>query len=63
MTRDTSQMHDLRSSVDDNIIIYSSAGELLSRVSRDDEAGTLIFVGWSGRELLYCIYESGVVDV
>lgn len=63
VTRDETQMHDLRSSLDDDIVIYSSAGELLGRAHRDGVAGSLVFMGWSGRELLYCVYETGVIDV
>ncbi len=32
-------------------------------MSRDAEAGRLVHMGWSGKELLYCVYENGVVDV
>jgi hypothetical protein len=63
VTRDSTQLHGLDSPLNDDVVIFTCAGELLARIPRDDASGNLIFLGWSGRELLYCVYESGVVDV
>ena len=63
LTRDASRLVDMRGGVDDDIAIYSAAGELYARVPRDEEAGSLVLLAWSGKEMLYVVYESGVVDV
>jgi len=63
VTRDAAALHDARSSVDDDVAIFTAAGELLARVPRDDDAGNLVFLGWSANEHLYCVYASGNVDV
>ncbi len=63
LTRDASRLVDMRGGVDDDIAIYSAAGELYARVPRDEDAGSLVLLAWSGKEMLYVVYESGVVDV
>ena len=63
LTRDAGKLVDLRGSVDDDVSIYSAAGALLAKVPRDADAGALVHLAWSGRELLYVVYETGVVDV
>jgi hypothetical protein len=62
ITRDTTQLTQLTSSSDD-VTIFSCSGKILSRVARDMNAGRLVHLAWSAQELLYVIYETGVVDV
>ena len=63
LTRDTGKKIDLSGGTDSDITIYSSSGAFLSRFSRDNDCGRLIFLGWSGAELLYSVYENGQVKV
>lgn len=46
----------------EHVAIYSAAGNLLAEVPCDEE-GRLIQMAWSPRELLYCVYSNGAVDV
>jgi len=63
LTRDLGKMIDLMGGTDDEIIVYSSSGAFLSRFSRESDCGRLIYLGWSGAERLYSVYENGQVKV
>ena len=65
LTRDTSKlvMRSIMGGSDDDITVYSAAGECLCRIDRFDEGGRLVHMGWSSREFLFCVYEGGQVKV
>ena len=65
LTRDTRKFgfRSLMGGDDDEITIYSSSGEYLSRVPRCEEGGRLLHLGWSSKVCLYCVYEFGQVKV